>query len=158
MFGIDRRAGEWDDDSDGQAYFGLIDDEKEDAGSMDEFCKTWVWGYRGGDLENTLKLKASNLMRKSYERYKKWLSSEALEEVETNKRLLFHFAYACWNGPGFFQDFAEDINGAVAQGLYGDDLVDVAVNSRNQRSSGTGWEEGNQKVVDTIKNDSSLEN
>ena len=158
MFGIDRRAGEWDDDSDGQAYFGLIDDEKEDAGSMDEFCKTWVWGYRGGDLENTLKLKASNLMRKSYERYKKWLSSEALEEVETNKRLLFHFAYACWNGPGFFQDFAEDINGAVAQGLYGDDLVDVAVNSRNQRSSGTGWEKGNQKVVDTIKNDSSLEN
>ena len=71
---------------------------------------------------------------------------------------MFHFAYACWNGPGFFQDFAKDINDAVDQGLYGDDLVDVAVDSRNQRASGTGWEKGNQKVVDTIKNDPSLEN
>ena len=158
MFGIDRRAGEWDKDSDGQVYFGIIDSEKDSAGSMIEFCNTWVWGYRGGSLEDTLKLRASNLMRKSYERNKKWLSSEALEEVETNKRLLFHFAYACWNGPGFFQDFAKDINDAVDQGLYGDDLVDVAVDSRNQRASGTGWEKGNQKVVDTIKNDPSLEN
>lgn len=158
MFGIDRRAGEWDDDPDGQAYFGLIDDEKEDAGSMDEFCKTWVWLYRGGKLEEELKGMASAMMKKAYERNKRWLSSEALKEVEGNKRLMFHFAYACWNGPGFFQDFAEDINDAVDQGLYGDDLVDVAVDSRNQRASGTGWEKGNQKVVDTIKNDSSLEN
>ena len=158
MFGIDRRAGDWDNDSDGQEYFGLIDDKKEEAGSMDEFCKTWVWLYRGGDLEDELKLRASVMMRKSYERNKRWLSSEALEEVETNKRLLFHFAYACWNGSGFFQDFAEDINNAVNQGLYGDDLVDVAVDSRNQRFGGSGWANANQKVVDTIKNDSSLEN
>jgi hypothetical protein len=98
------------------------------------------------------------MMRKSYERNKRWLSSEALKEVETNKRLMFHFAYACWNGSGFFQDFAEDINNAVDQGLYGDDLVDVAVDSRNRRFGGSGWANANQKVVDTIKNDSSLEN
>ena len=158
MFGIDRRAGKWDDDSDGQVFFGLIDDEKEDAGSMDEFCKTWVWLYRGGDLEEELKGMASVMMRKSYERNKRWLSSEALNEVEGNKRLLFHFAYACWNGPGFFQDFAEDINDAVNQGLSGDDLVDVAVDGRNERFNGTGWADANQKVVDTIKNDSSLKN
>ena len=71
MFGIDRRAGEWDKDSDGQVYFGIIDSEKDSAGSMIEFCNTWVWGYRGGSLEDTLKLRASNLMRKSYERNKK---------------------------------------------------------------------------------------
>jgi len=158
MFGIDRRAGDWDNDSDGQAYFGLIDGEKEAAGSMDEFCKTWVWLYRGGKLEDELKLMASSMMRKSYERNKKWLSSEALNEVEGNKRLMFHFAYACWNGSGFFQDFAEDINMAVNQGLSGDDLVNVAVNGRNERFNGTGWADANQKVVDTIKNDPSLEN
>ena len=79
------------------------------------------------------------------------LSSEALEEVETNKRLLFHFAYACWNGPGFFQDFAKDINDAVDQGLYGDDLVDVAVQSRNNAFAGTGWGSANQEVIDIIK-------
>ena len=158
MFGIDRRAGDWDNDSDGQEFFGLIDDEKDEAGSMGEFCKTWVWLYRGGDLEEDLMGMASVMMRKSYERNKRWLSSEALKEVEGNKRLMFHFAYACWNGSGFFQDFAEDINNAVDQGLYGDDLVDVAVDSRNQRFGGTGWADANKKVVDAIKNDSSLEN
>ena len=125
---------------------------------MDEFCKTWVWLYRGGDLEDDLMGMASVMMRKAYERNKRWLSSEALKEVEGNKRLMFHFAYACWNGSGFFQDFAEDINNAVDQGLYGDDLVDVAVDSRNQRFGSTGWANANQKVVDTIKNDPSLEN
>ena len=77
---------------------------------------------------------------------------------ESNKRLLFHFAYACWNGSGVFQSFAEDINDAVESGLSGDELVDVAIESRNNRYSGTNWGSANQEVVDIIKNDSSLEN
>jgi hypothetical protein len=158
MFGIDRRAGDWDNNSDGREYFGIIDDEKESAGSMDKFCQTWTYGYRGGDLQEDLKLRASSLMKKSYERNKKYLSPEALGEVESNKRLLFHFAYACWNGPGHFQDFAEDINSAVNQGLTGYDLVDVAVDSRNRKFGGGSWGKGNKKVVDIIKNDPELEN
>jgi peptidoglycan hydrolase-like protein with peptidoglycan-binding domain len=158
MFGIDRRAGDWDNNSDGREYFGIIDDEKESAGSMDKFCQTWTYGYRGGDLQEDLKLRASSLMKKSYERNKKYLSPEALGEVESNKRLLFHFAYACWNGPGHFQDFAEDINSAVNQGLTGYDLVDVAVDSRNRKFGGGSWGKANKKVVDIIKNDPELEN
>jgi hypothetical protein len=158
MFGIDRRAGDWDNDSDGREYFGIIDDEKDAAGSMDKFCKTWIYGYRGGSLQEDLKLRASALMKKSYERNKNYLSSEALEEVENNKRLLFHFAYACWNGSGHFQDFAEDINKAVNQGLSGYDLVDVAVDGRNRKFGGGSWGNANKKVVDIIKNDPELEN
>jgi hypothetical protein len=157
MFGIDRRAGNWDNTSEGREYFGLIDDEKDSYDSMEEFCKTWKWGYRGGPLESELKSRAGDLMLTSYNRNKQYLSSEALEEVESNKRLLFHFAYACWNGPGHFQDFAEIINDAVDDGLSGEELVDVAVDSRNQKFGGGAFATNNQKVVDIIKNDSSLE-
>jgi hypothetical protein len=158
MFGIDRRAGGWDSKSEGREYFGLIDDEKEAAGSMEEFCKKWTYNYRGGDLQEELKLRASALMKKSYDDNSRYFNSETKNEVESNKRLLFHFAYACWNGPGFFQDFAEDMNQAVSEGKTGDELVDVAVNSRNNRFGGTSWSGNNQKVVDVIKNDPELEN
>jgi hypothetical protein len=158
MFGIDRRAGDWDNDSDGREYFGIIDDEKDEAGSMEEFCKTWTWGYRGGSLQEDLKLRAAAMMKKSYDRNKRYLTDEALSEVEKNKRLLFHFAYACWNGPGHFQDFAEDMNSAVSSGLTSDELVDVAVSGRNEKFGGGGWAKTNKKVVDTIKNDPELEN
>ena len=157
MFGIDRINGGWDNDPKGREYFKLIDDEKDSYKSMDEFCKTWKWLYRGGALESELKSKAGDLMFISYNRNKKYLSAEALEEVESNKRLLFHFAYACWNGSGYFQDFAEDINQAVDDGLIGDELVDVAIESRNREFGSGALANNNQKVVDIIKNDSSLE-
>lgn len=157
MFGIDRINGKWDNDPQGREYFKLIDDEKDSYESMDEFCKTWKWLYKGGPLESELKSRAGDLMFISYNRNKKFLSSEALEEVESNKRLLFHFAYACWNGSGHFQDFAEDINDAVDEGLTGDELVDVAIESRNRKFGSGDLAENNQKVVNIIKNDSSLE-
>ena len=158
MFGIDRRAGDWDNDSAGREFFGVIDDEKEEAGSMVEFCKTWKYNYGGGPLREDLKLRAASLMKSSYDKNSRYFTSEAKTEIEANKRLLFHFAYACWNGPGFFQDFAHDINDAVSAGKTGDELVDIAVESRNNRFSGTDWADGNSKVVNIIKNDPSLEN
>jgi hypothetical protein len=158
MFGIDRRAGGWDNVEQGREYFGLIDQEKEDAGNMIEFCKKWKYGYRGGSLEPELKRRAGELMRVSYERNKKYFTSEALYEVEGSKRLLFHFAYACWNGSGFFQDFANDINRAVAQGMTGDELVDVAVEGRNRKFGSGNWSRANQTVTNIIKNDPELEN
>jgi hypothetical protein len=158
LFGIDRRAGNWDNDPEGREFFEVIDNEKDNAGDMTEFCKTWKYNYRGGSLESELKLRASSLMKNSYDRNTKYFSSEAKEAVESDKRLLFHFAYACWNGPGFFQDFANDINKAVKEGKVGDDLVDVAVQSRNNAFAGTDWESANQKVIDIIKNDPSLKN
>jgi len=97
-------------------------------------------------------------MKSDYDSNTKFLSSDAKKEVESNKRLLFHFAYACWNGSGHFEDFANDINQAVSDGLTGDELVDVAIDSRNRKFGSGGWANANQKVVDTIKNDPDLEN
>lgn len=158
MFGIDRRAGNWDSDPKGREFFELIDNEKENYENMEEFCQTWRWNYKGGPLQSELKSRAGDLMLSVYENNKDVFTPEALEEVESNKRLLFHFAYACWNGSGVFQSFAEDINDAVESGLSGDELVDVAIESRNNRYGGTDWASRNQEVVDIIKNDSSLEN
>lgn len=157
MFGIDRRAGGWDNNQAGREFFGLIDDEKENAGSMEEFCKTWIWNYDGGSLKEELKLRAAALMKDSYDRNSRYFSSEAQEVVESDKRLLFHFAYACWNGPGYFQNFATDINNAVSQGKEGDELVDVAIESRNNAFGGGKHASGNQKVINIIKNDSELQ-
>ena len=158
MFGIDRRAGNWDSNPKGREFFELIDNEKENYENIEEFCQTWRWNYNGGSLQSELKSRAGDLMLTVYENNKNAFTPEALEEVESNKRLLFHFAYACWNGSGVFQSFAEDINNAVESGLSGDELVDVAIESRNNRYGGTDWAGRNQEVVDIIKNDSSLEN
>jgi peptidoglycan hydrolase-like protein with peptidoglycan-binding domain len=158
MFGIDRRAGGWDNTPEGKEFFDLIDNEKKTYGNMLEFCNTWTWNYDGGPLKSELKSKAGNLMLSAYNRNKKYLSPKSLQEVESNKKLLFHFAYACWNGSGYFQDFAEDINDAVDDGLTGDDLVDVAIDSRNAKFGTGAWAEANQKVINTIENDPMLEN
>jgi hypothetical protein len=156
MFGIDRRAGGWDNNPEGREFFGLIDDEKDTYDNMSEFCNTWTWNYDGGPLRSELKSRAGDLMLSSYNRNKNFLSPKALQEVESNKRLLFHFAYACWNGSGHFQDFAEDINDAVDSGITGDDLVEVAIDSRNHKFGSGAWADANQKVVDIIKNDPNL--
>ena len=158
MFGIDRRSGQWDNTPKGREFFEVIDNEKDNYQNMEEFCQTWRWNYKGGPLQSELKSRAGDLMLTVYENNKYVFTPEALEEVESNKRLLFHFAYACWNGSGVLQSFAEDINDAVESGLSGDELVDVAIESRNNRYSGTNWGSRNQEVVDIIKNDSSLEN
>ena len=158
MFGIDRRSGQWDNTPKGREFFEVIDNEKDNYQNMEEFCQTWRWNYNGGPLQSELKSRAGDLMLTVYENNKDVFTPEALEEVESNKRLLFHFAYACWNGSGVFQSFAEDINDAVESGLSGDELVDVAIESRNNRYGGTDWVSRNQEVVDIIKNDSSLEN
>lgn len=158
MFGIDRRAGGWDNDPEGRQFFELIDDEKENSGSMESFCNTWTYNYGGGGLRDELKLRAAALMKNAYDDNSRFFSPATKREVESNKRLLFHFAYACWNGSGFFQRFANDINDAIEEGKTGNELVDVAIQSRNGAFGGTGWAGANQEVVDIIKNDPDLEN
>jgi hypothetical protein len=158
MFGIDRKAGQWDKTSEGRDYFGVIDNEKAKYETIEEFCKVWYHGYMGGSLESLMRDRAGKLMRKSFNDYATYLSDEAYEKVMQDKRLIFHFTYACWNGSGYFQDFAKDINNAVSSGLDCDELVDVAIESRNNAFAGTDWADGNNKVINILKNDSDLKN
>ena len=156
MFGLDRRAGGIDKiEPYGRQFFQIIDDERARLGSS--FCTVWHWNYRGGDKHDELKTLASKITKDLYDSYsRKYLSAEALKVVESSKQLLFHFAYAVWNGPKFFQDFGRSINNGVSSGKSVDELVDIAIADRNARFGGTDWAKANTVVVGIIKNDKDL--
>lgn len=151
LFGLDRKAGNIENlSSDGKEFFRLIDEEKEKMG-MENFCKTWVYNYRGGQLEERLKDLASKIM---YQQYEKNMSNyikdpETKERIEKNPGLLLHMSYATWNGPGFFKKFAEKLETAVKQGASDEELIDIAKDSRTS-SLGGYWAKATSKVNNMI--------
>ena len=92
----------------------------------------WKWLYRGGSLEDRLKDLASEMMFSVYERNaKNYLKPETKAIVDSDNRLLFHFIYGSWNGAGWFQKFANDMNKAVSSGITDvNKLAQVALDSR----------------------------
>jgi hypothetical protein len=111
MMGIDRKAGgDINTTPEGIEFWKLIDD----ANARTE----WKWGYRGGALESQLRKLAGKMIKRYYDKYaSRYLSGKALTIVNENPKLLFNFVYAVWNGPGWFKNFADDINLAVDKGI-----------------------------------------
>lgn len=105
-------------------FWGIID--KANAKS------TWKWNYKGGTLYPQLRTLAGRMMYPHYLNLsKQYLSPQAQAIVNSDTRLVFHFAYAAWNGSGWFSRFAEPINKAVAAGTTKPDaLVEIAIKSR----------------------------
>ena len=133
MFGLDRYNGSIEKTSDGQEFFRLIDKQKKDLG-MSQFCKKWKWNYKGGELEDTLKALAAKVMKHSYDRNAgNYFSPELKKRVENNDRLLMHFSYGSWNGPGHFQKFAKSLNDGVKQGMSDKELIKQAINDRKKQ-------------------------
>lgn len=95
---------------------------------------SWQWNYKGGPLEARLRYLAGRIIRPQFESLiNQYLSPDSKNLVMQDGRLLFHFIYATWNGSGWFQKFASDINKAVAKGITNPDaLVRVAMNSRTK--------------------------
>ena len=125
MFGIDRKhGGTLNTSSAGVQFWNLIDKNKNKS--------EWKHGYRGGQLEGQLLDLVSQIMQPHYETLaKKYLSPEAKSIVDSDKRLLFHFIYASWNGSGWFQKFSKKFNNSVDSGITNpDELVKVAIDSR----------------------------
>ena len=132
MFGLDRKAGNIENlCSEGKEFFKLIDEEKKKMG-MSSFCKKWSYNYKGGELGDKLKDLAAKIMKKSYDRnMSNFISDpESKKRIENNKGLLLHMSYACWNGPGFFQDFAKTLQNGVKSGMSDDDLIELAKSQR----------------------------
>lgn len=127
MFGIDRKAGgSINTTPAGVKFWNLIDNAK---------ARTkWQYNYRGGPLESQLKPLVGDMIYPEYTRLStKYLSPEAKKIVDSSDALTFHFAYATWNGAGWFQKFANDINKAVASGVKDPvKLTQVAVDSRTK--------------------------
>lgn len=136
MFGIDRLNGNWDNHPVGSEFWQLID---ENSGWAEESYgkPRWSHGYMGGSLEGTLRNYVYDMIIPNFTKYKNsFLSSEAGRLVEEDKRLTMHLLYACWNGSGFFQEFADVINDEVDNGNTDrDSLYEVAINSRKNHSN-----------------------
>lgn len=137
MFGIDRMAGNWDNDPVGSEFWDLID--KNSGWSTESTGKAkWSHGYMGGSIEGQLRDYVYEMMIPRYETLKSQnLSPEAKKLVEEDKRLTLHLLYGVWNGPGFFQDFADVINSEVDSGNTDrDSLYEVAIDSRIHNGNG----------------------
>lgn len=137
MFGIDRMAGNWDNDPVGSEFWDLID--KNSGWSTESTGKAkWSHGYMGGSIEGQLRDYVYEMMIPRYETLKSQnLSPEAKKLVEEDKRLTLHLLYGVWNGPGFFQDFADVINSEVDSGNTDrDSLYEIAIDSRTHNGNG----------------------
>ena len=130
MFGLDRKNGNWESTQDGKEFFKIIDDEKTKLG-LKPFCKIWTHNYKGGQLEDTLKTLASKIMKNQYDiNSNNYFSPELRERVESNDRLLMHFSYASWNGPGYFKKFAKSLEDGVKSGKSDEELIKQAISNR----------------------------
>jgi hypothetical protein len=130
MFGLDRYNGNWESTQDGKEFFRIIDNEKTKLG-IQQFCKKWFHNYKGGDLEDTLKTLASKIMKNQYDiNSNNYFSPELRKRVESNDRLLMHFSYACWNGPGYFKKFAKSLEDGVKSGKSDEELIKQAISDR----------------------------
>lgn len=128
MFGIDRKAGgSLENDSPaGREFWRLIDAENA--------RKNWKHEYMLKDkpeLAKKLKRLVAQIMEPLFiKNQKNYLSPKAREIINSDPRLYYNFAYATWNGPGWFQRFANGFNKEVEKGKSNDELVDFVVSQR----------------------------
>jgi hypothetical protein len=111
MFGIDRKTGGKLNTSDaGMKFWELIDANKK------KNPEKWVRYYDGGEIKGQLQSLASQIMEPEFERlFKVHFSSEEQQIIKSDPKLFFHFAYATWNGPGWFRKFANSIKREIRQ-------------------------------------------
>lgn len=105
LFGLDRKhGGTLNTSSEGREFWRLVDQNKNK--------EVWRYNYMPtGSLNEKLRNLVSSILGKSYNEFsKRYLKPESQKMVESDPRLKFHFAYATWNGPGFFQKFANRLN------------------------------------------------
>ena len=127
MMGMDRKHGKgFAQTTAGQEFWKLIDD----SGAKNN----WKWNYMGGPLESKLRKLVSQQIKPVYDDLSnRYLKPKAREIVKNNPDLTFHFIYATWNGPGWFQKFAKKINDAVDNGITNPtELGKIAMKSRKE--------------------------
>jgi hypothetical protein len=149
MFGMDRKTGKQELTSAGKEFWDLID--KENA------RKNWKWNYMLKDnptLAGRLKGLIGQIMEPLFNQYMdKYLTSEAREIVKNNPKLFFNFAYATFNGPGWFERFAKIINNEVSKGNKDpESLVDIDIMNRKNSNSTLIAQGGKKldKISDTL--------
>lgn len=150
MFGIDRKAGgSLENDSPaGREFWRLIDAENA--------RKKWKHEYMLKDkpeLAKKLRRLVAQIMEPLFiKNQKNYLSPKAIEIINSDPRLYYNFAYATWNGPGWFQRFANGFNKEVEKGKSNDELVDFVVGQRKNHPNSLVAQGGRkiEKILDAM--------
>lgn len=128
MFGIDRKAGgDINYTPSGKKFWSLIDANKSP--------QVWKYNYIPPEpLKSQLKDLAVETIYPKYEDFSsRYLKPQTRQIVDNDGRLIFHMAYATWNGAGWFRKFANDLNAKVDSGVTNPDaLAKVAIDSRTK--------------------------
>jgi len=128
MFGLDRIAGniEKNNPTDGVAFFRLIDAQNA--------WDNWSYNYIPPDpLKSELVLLAAKIMKPNFDRnLNNFVKNPQLRAlIPTNGKLMWNFAYATWNGPGWFKGFGERVNEVYEKGMKDPrDLAEYFTNLR----------------------------
>jgi hypothetical protein len=133
MFGIDRKmGGDINTSAAGKKFWNIIDDANA--------ASTWKWNYKGGNLAESLKTLVVDMIYPLYTSLSsRYLDIKPKDIIDSDERLLFHFIYGTWNGPGWFKKFADDINKAVKNGITNtDELTQIAIDSRTKEGLKSG--------------------
>ena len=147
MFGFDRKAsGSLVDTERGREFWRIVD---ENYGSHHGDTKYYNDKANGklvsAAVGEVLRRLITEIMTIQFNKYADWLTPEAKELVMSSPALLMQFWYACWNGPGRFQVFAQLVNAAVANGMKATaDLYGIL--DKNRRS----WGNWSAQRADTI--------
>jgi hypothetical protein len=146
MFGMDRKHGRQESNSSaGVEFWKLIDDE--DAKS------NWKYGYALED-NPTLRDKLLDLVAQIMEPHfidfsNRYLSDEAKSIIMSDPKLYFNFAYATYQGSGWFQKFAKKFNKKIEDGVTNiDELRDYVLQIRKE--SGNNIISGSGNKIDRI--------
>ena len=93
--------------------------------------KKWKWNYLGGQYENQLRALAVKIMYPHFVRlFNKYLTEKARNIVLSDPRLTMHFAYAAWNGEGWFERFADKFNAQIQTITDKNKLAAYVLNNR----------------------------
>jgi hypothetical protein len=131
MFGIDRKqGGTINTSAAGVQFWNKIGEAQK--------TKKWRWNYIPPDpLQTELLNLAVQMMEPMYNSYiKQYLltlknGQQVLDLINKDGRLKFNFVYATWNGPGWFQGFANRVVTAYNSGKKtSDDLLKVFISAR----------------------------
>lgn len=77
----------------------------------------WAWNYKGGSLQSKLLDLAADIMYNVYNNYAStYLKPSTRQIVENDPALMINFAWAAWNGSGFFKFYADRLNTLVDAG------------------------------------------
>ena len=133
IFGLDRKHGDtMNTEPEGIALWNYVD---ENSGWSEKSAGKTKWAYGFTPSDSKLKQYVIDIIKKYYQKYMSAasISEETKQAIENDSRLKFHMLYSVWNGIGFFNRFAADLNQYIKSNpnYIKSDLLDVALQSRN---------------------------